>query len=184
MAESIGAIIIVTMLIFFGIIFYTKLQRQGISQTAQTSQALSAIELSQRVAQLPELACSSASVTDSSCIDLHKALAFAQVLNKDPPDPQMRLYYSYLFGYARIELLPVYTSSDATYPFLTIGIPLTPGPTPPAPVLSTPSLLLYENKPPSLTSNTPVRIPFHVQNSLDHENYLGVLIITTYGSPT
>lgn len=158
MAESIGAIIIVTLLIVFGIIFYSKIQAGGIRQEQTTARALSGVELAQRLAALPELACSSSSVQDAACIDLHKAEAFAAIANSS----DAALYYYQLFGNARIELDKIYTPpSETNIPFDS-------------------QLVLYENNASLHQSQSPVFIPFAVQNGLTGESYLGYIAVYAY----
>ena len=158
MAESITAIVIVTLLIVFGVIFYNKMQEGSIAESKKAQQALSAVDLAQRLSSLPELACSSAAAADTSCIDYHKALVFAQNINSS--DGFFRDYYFNLFGNARIELDKIYPSSGSAVDFT--------------------SLLLYENNASAMQSAQPTFIPFSVMNSLDHETYLGVLVVTSY----
>ena len=161
MAESITAIIIVTLLIIFGVIFYSKMQEGNIAETKKSEQALSAVQLAQRLSSLPELSCSSAAAQDTSCIDYHKALVFATAMSSSNIGAdQLRSYYFELFGNARIELDPVYVAPDSSIPFQ--------------------PFLLYENNASSHQNIKPTFIPFSVMNNLDHETYLGVLVVSSY----
>jgi hypothetical protein len=164
MFESISVIIVLTVLILFGIVFYSKMQKQSIQEDTRSQTALSAVELSQRMASLPELSCSAATVRDASCIDVYKAYAFQGIMK----DPVAYDYYNYLFGNARIELSIIYTGTTE------IDFPT--------------EMLLYENNATNakegsyLQNAIPVRIPFSVYNPVTQETYLGVLNVISYAS--
>ena len=160
MAESITAIVIVTLLIVFGVIFYSKMQEGSIAESKKSAQALSAVQLAQRLASLPELSCTTAAAQDASCIDLYKARVYTQAMNLSTPSGErMRSYYFELFGNARIELDKVYPEGTAS---------------------EFHNITIYENNASSLQNVQPTFIPFTVMNSLTHENYLGVLVVSSY----
>ena len=154
MAESIGVIIVVTLIILFAIILYSKINSQGINAASQTQRALSAVQLAQKVSALPELACSSTTSSETSCIDYHKAIAFSNHVQKE----EFYAYYSYYFGNGRLELQILF------------------------PDYATESMLLYENNATSTRQQTsiPVLVPYSVSNSITRERYFGVLVITSY----
>jgi hypothetical protein len=175
MAESIGAIIIVTLIIVFGIVFYSKIQSSSISAAKRTQQSLTAVELAQRLAALPELSCAQATVTDAACIDLHKAIAFKNILDADP---NAQDYYGIILGKAKLDLVVIYTY-DSTSPVFQ----------PPFnPTVNTdyglPYLTLYENVPSGDVNIKPVFIPFALWNGLNHEYALAYLAVYAYGAST
>lgn len=157
MTESISVIIIITFIIVIGVVFYSKLKASDIQEIQQGQFALSAVQTAQRLSSLPELTCSTASVQDSSCIDLYKAQALAGQMR----DSSTYAFYTSYFGDAKITLEPIF--------------PLSPG-------FSSPITLYENNASNTLQSGLETHIPFAVLDPAAHTVYFAILHVTSFSA--
>ncbi|MCK5107832.1 MAG: hypothetical protein KAQ83_03835 [Nanoarchaeota archaeon] len=102
MGETIAVLVVFFMLLFFGLMFYSKIQSNQIKETVQEIEEKASIDVAQKIQFLPELKCTSADVTRSLCIDFLKAKSFANI-SKDNT-----AYYQSVFGSTKIEYAEVY----------------------------------------------------------------------------
>ena len=102
MGETIAVLLVFFILLFFGIMFYSKMQTNKIRETVQEMEEKESIDVAQQIQFLPELKCTFSDVTRSLCIDYLKAKSFANI-SKDNT-----AYYQSIFGSTKIEYAEVY----------------------------------------------------------------------------
>jgi hypothetical protein len=109
MGESIFAVIIILLLIVFGIVFASNAEKDEITQDKEEFLDLDAITLSKYASSLAELQCSLLDVTELSCFDVDKMIAFINVTEKYPEISAE--YYFSQFGNANITVREIYPSN-------------------------------------------------------------------------
>ena len=156
MFETIAVLLIFFVLIGFGLIFYSKMQRESIQETGEEYFELKAIQTAQLVSFLPELQCTSptsSNIVDDNCFDLLKVKALSGIIKNDQ---KLRTEYYYdLFGSSKISI-------EQIYPF---GM----------------GWDIYEYK--SLTNKksiSSIKIPISLYNASSNKNNFGVLNIDVY----
>lgn len=108
MAETIAILFVFSLMIGFGFIFYAKIQRTSLKETASKNLDLASIEVTQRVSFLPELQCSSKNVITDNCIDVLKLNALK---NRLTPDLQAELYFDML-KYSNVTIIQIYPGEE------------------------------------------------------------------------
>ncbi|MFH1174707.1 MAG: hypothetical protein V1725_06230 [archaeon] len=106
MLESIGVIIIITFLIFFSFSIYQRFHASEIARKNQQQNQLSAIDVANRIGELPELQCSHVDVVTVGCFDLVKVQTFAAFATS----PAFRLMYYPLLRESSITVYETYPS--------------------------------------------------------------------------
>ena len=104
MGESIAVIIIITLMIFFGLTFYSKIKTLDINDEADKYSQLDAIKLANIVSNMPEMLCSEQRVVDLNCVDKYKLLALSSSIDQG----DARFYYLSMFGNSRISVHQLY----------------------------------------------------------------------------
>lgn len=99
-------------LLIFGVVFYAKMSMFGAQRQKQENIVLGAIQIEQKVKYLPELQCTSSGDVVSSCYDLGKVDAFANVYGNHIS------YYRNLLGTSSITITQVYPD-EMTYTVFT-----------------------------------------------------------------
>jgi predicted PurR-regulated permease PerM len=102
MGETIAVLLVFFIILFFGIMFYSRMQSSEIKETVQEIEEKSSTDIAQKIQFLPELKCTSSDVTRSLCIDNLKAKSFSNI-SKDNT-----AYYQSIFGSTKIEYAQVY----------------------------------------------------------------------------
>lgn len=106
MGESIFVVIIIMLLIVFGIVFATNAEKDEIQAKKEKFQELDSITLSKYASSLSELQCSLLDVTELSCFDVDKVIAFINV-TKLYPEISAEYYFTQ-FGNANISIQEIY----------------------------------------------------------------------------
>lgn len=83
MGETIAVIIIVTIIIFFGLAFYTKIKTLDLKDQTDKFNQFDAVKLANIVSNMPEILCSKQQVIDINCVDKYKLLALNQSIADD-----------------------------------------------------------------------------------------------------
>ncbi len=107
MFESIAVLIIFFILILFGFMFYTTLQKSEIQRGLEESATLNAIDTSQIVSYSAELQCSTNNDLDTDCIDLLKLKSAYKVINKSRED------YFPMLGFSDIYVEEIYPDKNS-----------------------------------------------------------------------
>ncbi|MBR9691284.1 hypothetical protein GOV06_00700 [Candidatus Woesearchaeota archaeon] len=106
MFETIAVLVVFFVLIMFGFMFYTKIQKGSFEEAREENLILKAIDTSQKISFLPEFQCSRDNIQEENCIDMLKLDAAEQVINKN------KLDYVETFGFSRVYIQEVYPSQD------------------------------------------------------------------------
>ncbi|MBU1705020.1 MAG: hypothetical protein KJ922_06675 [Nanoarchaeota archaeon] len=102
MTESIAVLVVFFILIVMGFVFYFKVV-QSTSTTKQTEGLeLKSIQISQKVAFLPEIECSDDNVRREDCVDLLKLDKASQLMR------QNYLYYYDTFQFANVSIHEIF----------------------------------------------------------------------------
>ncbi|MBN1386377.1 hypothetical protein JW968_05390 [Candidatus Woesearchaeota archaeon] len=104
MGENIAILIIFFMLLIFGIVFFTSIQKTNIQVEKEENFVKESIEISQRTSFMPEFQCSSNNIITDACFDILKLEALSVLLS----DPESSFYYYDYFGYSNITVHEVY----------------------------------------------------------------------------
>ncbi len=104
MMETIAVLFIFFIMVFIGIIFYSRIMRSSLQEEVDRIQSLEIIAIDQLASSLPELQCSQNSIMRGNCIDLYKLSAAEDVIL--PED------YFDIFGYANITVYEVYPGAE------------------------------------------------------------------------
>jgi len=153
MFETIAVLLIFFILIAFGLIFYSKTQRDNIQNTGNEYFNLKAIQTAQLVSFLPELQCTSptsANIIGDDCFDAFKIIALKDIIENNQ---KIKNYYFDIFGPSKITVEQIYPTGK--------------------------KWVIYNN---SLgkSSKSLLQIPVLIYNASSRENYFGVLNINVY----
>ena len=108
MTETIAILIIFFILVMFGLIFFSQVQRTTFDQRSATAAGERAISVSLRAAFLPELVCTKGdNVEVRDCIDLTKLDAAADVIEQNSD------YYFDIFQYSTVRVEQYYPASQS-----------------------------------------------------------------------
>lgn len=103
MGETIAVLLVFFMILFFGIFFYSNMERKNIQQRLESMEEKKSIDISQIISFLPELKCTAENITKSLCIDTLKKEVFALQIGN-----QYSQYYQSHFSNTKIELAEIY----------------------------------------------------------------------------
>ena len=106
MGETIAVLIVFFLLLFFGIFFYSGIEKRQATQKISEIQQKTSIDISQIVTFLPELKCTSEDISQTLCLDILKAEAFKDFSQQNSE------YYQSIFGNTKIELVKIYSGFD------------------------------------------------------------------------
>lgn len=113
MFETLAILVIFFFLVAFGFIFYANVSKTMVKRETVQREELGSIEVAEKLTKLPELGCSSFVAEEiGSCVDLFKVKQMQNMLNTDSLSNQTKDYYYGLFGYAKIEVDPIYPDND------------------------------------------------------------------------
>jgi len=150
MFETIAVLLIFFILIAFGLIFYSKVQRDSIQDTGKEYFELKAIQTAQLVSFLPELQCTSptsVNIVGDACFDAFKIIALKDIIEDNYG------YYFDLFGFSKITVEQIYPLGK--------------------------KWVIY-NKSSGKSSKSSLQIPVLIYNASSRENYFGVLNVDVY----
>lgn len=102
MGENIAVLLIFTVLLVIGIIFYVQYKRGSMSDEIREQKIKSAIETAQRIAYLPEVQCSEDGIQRENCYDLTKIMAASKVIQDE------KNFYYGILGYSLVEVDKLY----------------------------------------------------------------------------
>jgi len=107
MLTTIAVLIVFFIILMFGFIFYTQVERISFERSQTEAEARRSIAVAQVVVNLPELQCSlAAGVEKGICFDLYKILAFNETYTN------YWTYYYNMFGYAEINVTQINLEDD------------------------------------------------------------------------
>jgi len=155
MFETIAVLLIFFVLIGFGLIFYGKIQSQGVQENQDENFELKAIQTAQLVSFLPELQCTSPTsitIVDDNCFDLLKIKALSEIIKNNPK--LKNEYYYDIFGSSKISVEQIYPSEM--------------------------NWDIYDKPPSNKKSMSSIKIPISLYNASSNENNFGVLNIDVY----
>ena len=110
MTETIGIVIVFSILIVFALLFFSRIQQNSADQQRTLVAGEKAVSISFSALFLPELECSKIGSDDiKDCIDVLKLTPAADVINENPQ------YYFKLFGYSTISIEEIYPVQDPTH---------------------------------------------------------------------
>ena len=111
MFTTIAVLIVFFIILMFGFIFYTQVERIGLDKSQKEADARRSIAVAQIVSNLPELQCSIGAVEKGICFDLYKVLVFRYVADNN------YIHYYNMFGYATINvnLINLTGTADSLY---------------------------------------------------------------------
>jgi len=107
MFESIAILIVFFILILFGFMFYTALQKSEIQRGADESATLKAIDTAQVISFSAELQCSQKNDQDEDCIDLLKLDSAKNIIDNNRED------YFPMFGFTDIYVEEIYPNNNS-----------------------------------------------------------------------
>ena len=81
MSESIAIMIVFFVLLVFGIVFYSQIERRNIGVAISSSQDLKAVEVAQVFSFLPEVQCTKENIVINNCFDLMKLESLRRFLS-------------------------------------------------------------------------------------------------------
>jgi len=102
MGETIAVLIVFFMLLFFGLIFFSNMERKEIIDKVNEMEEQESIDLAQTIQFLPELKCTTEDITKTLCIDALKLNAFKNMSSGK------KAYYQPIFGSTRLEVAEIY----------------------------------------------------------------------------
>lgn len=102
MGENIAVMLLFTVLLVIGVVFYMQYQRGALKEDMRRQRIMEAIEISQRIAYLPEVQCSEDGIQKENCYDGVKIEKAAQVISEN------KNYYYGILGYSTVEVELLY----------------------------------------------------------------------------
>jgi hypothetical protein len=106
MFETIAILVVFFMIIMFGFMFYTRVQKGSFEAEIEEATTLRAIETSQIITFLPELQCSRNNIAEKDCIDILKLQGAESIISAN------RQYYFTSFKYSNIYVQEIYPSEN------------------------------------------------------------------------
>ena len=150
MFEIIVVLFVFFLLIGFGLIFYAGMQKRSSTEDSKRVLELRAVRVAQIASTLPELQCSLDNAVRENCIEVEKAMAAKDVIEKNIAD------YSDMFGYGKISIKGIYPDSSLSMLLYDFN----------------PSRQTYDT--------TAIQIPISLYDSVKKQNYFGVLNVEVY----
>ena len=154
MGETIAVIVIITIMIFFGLAFYSKIKTLDLNEQVDKYNQLDTIQLANTVANMPELLCSKQQVIDVNCVDKYKIMALQESIADGAGNPAF-FYYNNIFGNSRIKVIQIYPRNFE-------------------------DKLIYENNMTANQSIETVLIPVNIYDPITGSNAFGVLSVESY----
>jgi len=158
MGETIAILIIFTLFVSFGLIFYTRMMEDGNQKQREENLELWAVQVAQKASFLPELQCSEENVRKDNCIDLLKINKAAEIFE----DKKIDHYYP-IFGSANITIIEIFPNDDEHF--------------------GTDNYLeLYTEIPPQekILKKESTFIPITLADYKNKKNYFGILAVEVY----
>lgn len=157
MFETIAVLLIFFVLVGFGLIFYANVMRGSVEDTAEEQFELKAIQTAQLVSFLPEIQCTSptsSNIVVDDCFDTLKLEALADILN-DPSNQRIKNeYYFDSLGYSKVYIEQVYPSIS--------------------------EWIIYERTKTNTRSNSSVRVPVSLYDTITNSYNFGILNVEVY----
>lgn len=104
MFETIAVLVVFFFLIVFGVSFYFVMQRSSYNKQVERNMQITAIDIAQKISDIPELDCVLSGIKIDNCIDWYKLVNLAEMLK----DPAYANNYVPIFGFSEITLKMVY----------------------------------------------------------------------------
>lgn len=137
MFETVMVIFIFFILLVFGFVFYGKFFKSSSDQSVAEQSQVNAVQIAQRIAELPELLCTEEDVREFNCVDLFKL----QVI-RDHNLFNDELQYFDMLGFSRITFKQI-----------------SPVPASDPELESTDGLVIYNKAPPNIQKESKIHIP-------------------------
>lgn len=102
MGENIAVLLVFTVLLVLGIVFYVQYKRGAIKDELREQRIKTGIEIAQRIAYLPEVQCSEDGIQRENCYDKAKIIGASKVMKEN-----QNFYYGVL-GYSTVEVEYLY----------------------------------------------------------------------------
>lgn len=150
--ESIAVLVIFIVLVSIGVRFYASVQTSSLREAQIKFSRLDSVKTSIIISNMPELSCSFEGITDTSCTDLYKILAWESLTN-DPNDLSFRDYYYTQLGKSLIRIEELYPQQK--------------------------SIIVY-NETEEGASSDYLMVPTVIHRPSDKKNLFGILHIRTY----
>jgi len=83
MGENIAVLLVFTVLLVLGIVFYVQYKRGAIKDELREQRIKTGIEIAQRIAYLPEVQCSEDGIQRENCYDKAKILGASKVMKEN-----------------------------------------------------------------------------------------------------
>jgi hypothetical protein len=106
MFETIAILVIFFILLMFGFIFYTRIQKGTFEAEQEEVTVLKSVETSQKISFLPEIQCSRDNIEEKDCIDLLKLEKAGEVITLNIAD------YFNIFGYSNTYVKEIYPEEN------------------------------------------------------------------------
>ncbi len=151
MMETITVLLVFFIIVFLGLVFYSKIMRSKVSEEADKIEELSQIEIAQLASSLPELQCSQDNILRSNCIDLLKLEAASNggVIQGNP-----NTYFN-IFAFSNITVKTIFPSSTEEWQ-------------------------LYTKEPNVIGSKLPTFFPISLYDPKEKEYRFGLMIVEVY----
>lgn len=186
MGETIMVLLAFFILLGIGLVLYAQYQKTSMQRSASESFEREAVRIALKMAFYPELACSEGGVINENCFDLHKAVAFANKLNRNKPgfDETAFLFYETELRDSNISIEQVFPEADAT----NMPFEASEGVSPDGePVIKLNRITLYDNAPTVAEGESMEKFPTFIPITLRDEtkgkmrkDALGMLVIEVY----
>ena len=150
--ESIAVLVIFIVLVSIGVRFYASVQMNSLREAQIKFSRLDSVKTSIIIANMPELSCSFEGITDTSCTDYLKLLAWEKLTN-DPNDLSFKDFYYTQLGKSLIQVEELYP--DEQY-------------------------IVAYNESENGTSSDYLMVPTVIHDPAYKENKFGILHIRTY----
>jgi hypothetical protein len=151
MFETIAVLVVFFFLMIFGVSFYFVLQRSSFNKQVERNMQINAIDISQKISDIPELDCVLSGVKIENCIDFYKLQMFAELLK----DPAYSNDYVPVFGFSNITVKVIYPGEGS-------------------------SVILYQKVPTTWRGAYKNIIPMLIFDPVSGFYYMGVMEATVY----
>ena len=109
MSESIAIMIVFFVLLVFGIVFYSQIERRNIGVAISSSQDLKAVEVAQVFSFLPEVQCTKENIVINNCFDLMKLESLGHWVDPDNAGTNpVEQYYYPMFLMSKLTVRQIY----------------------------------------------------------------------------
>lgn len=158
MVEAVAVIIVFLVLVVFGLMWWANFSEDAGEGIASELTDLQRLEVAKQIINLPEIRCSTAGVTEVSCVDLYRLQSLSRLTDATRGDTDVRTSFEdRFFGYS----FSIYTIYPADSPIH-------------------PGMDVFDFRPPETTGSVSVVVPVVVYDPVSEHTFFSMGVLTQH----